>query len=486
MKILLTGATGYIGKRMLIQLLKEGHHVVCIVRDAYRLQANKFDNEHGKLEIITGDFLQPATLDKIPFDIEAAYYFLHSMADAGEDFEEAEKTTALHFKKAIEQTGARQVIYLTGIVNDQHLSKHLQSRKAVEDILKSDRYALTALRAGIIVGSGSASFEIIRDLVEKLPIMVAPKWVNTKCQPIAIRNVIEFLMGVLNKDFTFNKHYDIAGEEVFTYKEMLLGYAAARKLRRRIITIPVLTPRLSSYWLYFITSTSYTLAKNLVNSMRVPVLAEPNNLAQQLGIKLLTYRQAIQLAFDKIAQNDVMSSWYDSFSDSFHQRNIWQYIEVPDKAVFTDKKQRPIKNEAQTLDRIFGIGGSTGWYSAQLLWRIRGLLDKLFGGVGLRRGRRNKDKLEAGDTVDFWRVLLASRDEKRLLLFAEMKLPGEAWLEFRIKNNTLFQTATFRPRGLAGRAYWYAVCPFHFFVFNSMINKLVGAENDQKRRDSTS
>jgi uncharacterized protein YbjT (DUF2867 family) len=473
MKILLTGATGYIGKRLLIQLLKAGHHVICVVRDIRRFHAEEFTSTEGKLEVVEGDFLDPATLSHIPPEVEAAYYLLHSMADARADFENAEKETALNFKTAIEKTRVKQVIYLTGIVNEEQLSKHLQSRKAVEAVLKSNQYALTALRAGIIVGSGSASFEIIRDLVEKLPVMVAPRWVKTKCQPIAIRNVIEFLMGVLGKEFTYNQHFDIAGKEVFTYKEMLLEYAAARKLKRTIITVPVLTPRLSSYWLYFITSTSYDLAKNLVNSMRIPVLAKPNDLAEKLGISLLTYREAIQLAFDKIAQNDVMSSWYDSFSDDFHRRNVWQYIEVPDKAVFTDKKQRPIQNEEQTLEKIFGIGGSTGWYSAQALWKIRGLLDKLFGGVGLRRGRRNKKNLQAGDTVDFWRVLLASRSEKRLLLFAEMKLPGEAWLEFSIKENILYQTATFRPRGLAGRLYWYAVYPFHHFIFSSMINKLV-------------
>ena len=475
MKILLTGATGYIGKRVLIQLLLEGHEIVCVVRDRHRFHPSEFDQQGNRITVIEADFLNADSLGDLPPGLEAAYYFLHSMADRDENFEAAEATTARNFREAIEKTGIQQVIYLTGIVNEEKLSRHLQSRKDVEEILKSDRYSLTVLRAGIIVGSGSASFEIIRDLVEKLPFMVAPKWIETQCQPIAIRNVMQFLIGVMGKTQYYNKSYDIAGPEVLTYKQMLLDYASVRQLKRRIITVPVLTPRLSSYWLYFITSTSYTLAKNLVNSMKIPVLAKANSLASELQIDLISYKKAVQLAFDKIDQNDVMSSWYDSFSEQFHRKNMWQFMEVPEKGCFMDKKQLPVKDQAITLERIFGIGGNAGWYAAGFLWRIRGLLDKLFGGVGLRRGRRNRNTIAPGDSVDFWRVLVADKKEKRLLLFAEMKLPGEAWLEFKIVDNILYQTASFRPRGIAGRLYWYAVYPFHFFIFNTMIKKLAGA-----------
>ncbi len=476
MKIFLTGATGYIGKRLLIQLLEEGHTVVCSVRDRRRFGTRLYENHLERLEIVENDFLDPLTLDTVPVDVEAAYYLVHSMSSGDGDFAKKELQSSDNFREAMERTQVKQVIFLTGIVNEEKLSRHLESRKRVEESLKSEKYALTSLRAGIIVGSGSASFEIVRDLVEKLPVMIAPRWLNTKCQPIAIRNVIQFLVGVLGKDFTFNKNYDIAGTDILTYKQMLLQYASVRCLTRRIFMVPVMTPKLSSYWLYFITSTSYPLAKNLVDSMKINVIANKNTLAEDLGIKLFNYREAIEMAFDKIKQNDVLSSWYDSFSGPFHARNVWQYLEVPSKGCFKDFRSKDVDDENAALERIFSIGGKTGWYYADFLWRIRGFLDKIFGGVGLHRGRRNLNDLEAGDSVDFWRVLYADKREKRLLLFAEMKLPGEAWLEFRIKDGILHQEATFRPLGLSGRLYWYAVLPFHGLIFNGMLKKLAGKE----------
>lgn len=474
MKILLTGVTGYIGKRLLIQLIDEGHHLVCSVRDKNRFGLHLFKDKLDQIEVIENDFLDEKTLENIPKNIEAAYYLIHSMSSSEGDFEEKEKISADNFREALEKTNVKQVIFLTGIINEEKLSKHLQSRKNAEGALKSSVYGLTSLRAGIIVGSGSASFEIIRDLVEKLPVMITPKWLNTKCQPIAIRNVMQFLVGVLGKEFTYNQNYDIAGTDIVTYKEMLLQYAEIRGLKRSIFIVPVMTPRLSSYWLYFVTSTSYFLAKNLVDSMKIDVVANKNNLAEQLNIHLFSYQEAIRLAFDKIKQNDVLSSWFDSFSNQFHSRKVWQYLEVPDEGCFKDIRDMKVDDEQKALERVFSIGGKTGWYYADFLWRIRGFLDKLFGGVGLRRGRRNMNNLEAGDSVDFWRVLYANKEEKRLLLFAEMKLPGEAWLEFKIKNGVLHQEATFRPLGLSGRLYWYSVLPFHGLIFNGMLKKLSG------------
>ena len=474
MKILLTGVTGYIGKRLLIQLLEEGHHIVCSVRDKNRFGLNLFKEKLNQIEVIENDFLDESTLNNIPKDIDTAYYLIHSMSSSDGDFKEKEKNSADNFRVALENTNVKQVIFLTGIINEEKLSKHLESRKAVEAALASSIYGLTSLRAGIIVGSGSASFEIIRDLVEKLPVMITPKWLNTKCQPIAIRNVIQFLVGVLGKDFTYNQNYDIAGTDVVTYKQMLLQYAEIRGLKRHIIIVPVMTPRLSSYWLYFVTSTSYFLAVNLVDSMKIDVVANKNNLAEKLDIHLFSYQEAIRLAFDKIKQNDVLSSWFDSFSNQFHSRKVWQYLEVPEEGCFKDIRDEKVDDEEKAFDRVFSIGGKTGWYYADFLWRIRGFLDKLFGGVGLRRGRRNMNSLEAGDSVDFWRVLYANREEKRLLLFAEMKLPGEAWLEFKIKDGVLHQEATFRPLGLSGRLYWYSVLPFHGLIFNGMLKKLAG------------
>ena len=474
MKILLTGVTGYIGKRLLIQLLEEGHHIVCSVRDQKRFGTQLFKNNLDQIEVIENDFLDEKTLDNIPQDLDAAYYLIHSMSSNEGDFEEKEKISAENFRKALEKTKVQQVVFLTGIINEEKLSKHLQSRKNVEEALQSSNYGLTSLRAGIIVGSGSASFEIIRDIVEKLPIMITPKWLNTKCQPIAIRNVIQYLNGVLGKEFTYNQHYDIAGTDVLTYKQMLLQYAEIRGLKRTIFIVPVMTPKLSSYWLYFVTSTSYFLAQNLVDSMKIDVVATKNDLAEKLGIHLFSYQEAIKLAFDKIKQNNVLSSWYDSFTSQFHTRQVWQYLEVPDEGCFKDIREVKTDDETATLNRIFSIGGTTGWYYADFLWRIRGFLDKVFGGVGLRRGRRNMTELEAGDSVDFWRVLYADKDKKRLLLFAEMKLPGEAWLEFKIKDGVLHQEATFRPLGLSGRLYWYSVLPFHGLIFNGMLKKLAG------------
>lgn len=471
MKILLTGATGYIGKRLLIQLLSSGHEVLCSVRDQKRFDRSLYQNYEKQLSIVEHDYNDSSTLSPLDSDIDIAFYLIHSMS-ANADFSKAEKISAKNFADTVEKTNCKQVIYLTGIVNDEQLSKHLQSRKDVEDELRSDSYALTVLRAGIIIGSGSASFEIIRDLVEKLPVMVAPKWLKTLCQPIAIRNVIEFLMGVMDQPFTFNKHYDIAGPDVLSYKQMLLIFAEERKLKRTIISVPVLSPKISSYWLYFITSTSYVLAKNLVDSMKVNVVAEKNDLAEKLHIDLLPYRESLRLSFDKIEQNDVLSTWYDSFGNYKHSKDVWNFLEVPTMGVFKDKKTRKVKNEEKTLDKIFGIGGKNGWYHANYLWSLRGSIDKLFGGVGLKRGRKNSKSINAGDSVDFWRVLYASREEKRLLLFAEMKVPGEAWLDFRIVDGKLIQEATFRPVGIFGRLYWYAVLPFHGYIFNGMITKL--------------
>ena len=426
-------------------------------------------NEH--ITVIENDFGDESTLESIPKDIDIAFYLIHSMS-SDNDFSKAEKTGAKNFSNALEKTGCRQVIYLTGIVNEMNLSKHLQSRKDVEHQLRSESYALTVLRAGIIIGSGSASFEIIRDLVEKLPVMIAPKWLKTLCQPIAIRNVVEFLTGVMGRESTYNKHFDVAGPDVLSYRQMLLIYAEERGLKRTIIPVPVLSPKLSSYWLYFITSTSYVLAKNLVDSMKINVVAEKNGLAEEIGIQLLNYRESLRLSFDKIEQNDVLSTWYDSFGSYRHSKDVWNFLEVPKMGVFKDRQSMKVQDEKTTLEKIFGIGGKRGWYHANFLWSLRGSIDKLFGGVGLKRGRKNKVNIGPGDSLDFWRVLYASREEKKLLLFAEMKLPGEAWLEFKIVDGTLIQEATFRPLGLWGRLYWYAVLPFHGYIFKGMIKKL--------------
>jgi uncharacterized protein YbjT (DUF2867 family) len=470
MKILLTGTTGYIGKRLLPILISEGHQVVCCVRDIRRFQIP--EGYASKIEVIELDFLDRPSLKKIPEDIDAAYYLIHSMSTSIGDFETLEEQSARNFKDRLEQTSVKQVIYLSGIVNEEKLSKHLSSRKKVESVLASNIYHLTTLRAGIIIGSGSDSFEIMRDLVEKLPVMVTPKWLNTRSQPIAIRNVLEYLKGVLYHEKTFNQSYDIGGPEILTYKEMLLQFAKVRKLKRRIYTVPVMTPKLSSYWLYFVTSTSYKLAVNLVNSMKIEVICGESDIDELVEIELLSYAEAVELAFEKIVSKDILSSWKDAQSSSVLFQGITKLVEVPTYGCFSDKQTQKINDEQRTLSRIWAIGGDNGWYYANWLWGIRGFVDKLVGGVGLRRGRTNIANISAGDALDFWRVLYANKEEKRLLLYAEMKLPGEAWLEFKLEGNVLCQTATFRPLGLWGRIYWYLVLPFHGFIFKGMINKL--------------
>lgn len=477
MKILLTGATGYIGKRLLPILLGEGHGVVCAVRDVNRFpKGGIYDN--SKISLLEVDFLKPLPPSDSISDIDAAYYLIHSMSSSTSDFEKLEAQSAQAFVKLIEQTNCKQVIYLGGIANQDKLSKHLASREQVETILRSGTVPVTTLKAGIIVGSGSASFEIIRDLVEKLLIMITPQWLNTKSHPIAIRNVLQFLSRVLHHPDTFGQSFDIAGPEVLTYKEMLLQFGEARGLKRHIFTVPVMTPRLSSYWLYFVTATSYKLAVNLVDSMKVEVIAKPNDLAEKLNIEPIRYKDAVKMAFQRIEQNNVVSSWKDALASSFDEDTLRNYIHVPTNGCFLDDRRKPLKQSLEaTMNNIFAIGGERGWYYGNLLWKIRGYMDKAAGGVGLRRGRRDPIDVEAGEAIDFWRVLLADKKEGRLLLYAEMKLPGEAWLQFNIEEENgkqfLRQTATFRPKGLLGRLYWYSVLPCHFFVFEGMLRNLL-------------
>ena len=471
MKILLTGATGYIGKRLLPILVGQGHEVICCVRDKNRFYIPKeFEKNIAVIEI---DFLKKETLTAIPDDIDAAYYLMHSMSTSSESFDDLESISAKNFVQRLNQTNAKQVIYLSGIVNDKSLSKHLSSRKKVEDILNTGKFAATTLRAGIIVGSGSASFEIIRDLVNKLPIMITPKWLNTRCQPIAINDVLEFLYKALLNPLTYNQNFDIGGPDILTYKEMLLGYAKAKHLKRWIFTIPVMTPKLSSYWLYFVTSTSYKLASALVSSMKVEVICRDHRINEILNVKPMTYKQALSRALVKVDEDKVASSWKDSLVSGRFNSNISEYLKIPKKDCFIDRRKMKIIDREYTINKIWSIGGDSGWYYGDWLWGLRGFIDKLYGGVGSRRGRTNRHDIHTGDALDFWRVLYANKEEGKLILFAEMKLPGEAWLEFKIIKNTLYQSATFRPKGVWGKLYWYSVLPFHGLIFNGMLKKLI-------------
>jgi len=479
MKILLTGATGYIGRRLLPVLVDQGHHVVCPVRDKRRFDWDDFTDYFLKhVTVIEADFTDRASLKKLPGDVDAAYYLLHSLGSVHTNFHETEQKIAKNFNQYLSATQARQVIYLGGISNDEDLSEHLSSRKDVEERLKEGEVPVTVFRAAIIIGSGSASFEIIRDLVEKLPVMVAPKWLKSRCQPIAVYNVIQYLTGVLLNEGTFDKTFDIGGPDILSYKEMLMRYAHVRNLKRFIITLPVLTPRLSSLWLYFVTSTSYLLARNLVDSMKNEVVCQEESIKDIIPLELFTYEKALERAFNKIEQKNVISSWKDAIYNQSFNEDFLSQINVPTYGCFKDEQKVTFQQEPkQVLDNVWSIGGKRGWYYGHFLWEIRGFLDKLVGGVGLRRGRRDHLELRPGDSLDFWRVLLADKRSRRLLLYAEMKLPGEAWLEFKVDPgedvHTLCQTATFRPLGLWGRIYWYMLIPFHTFIFRKMAKNIV-------------
>jgi uncharacterized protein YbjT (DUF2867 family) len=480
MRILLTGANGYIGMRLLPVLVEAGHEVTCVVRDRNRFQpASDLLN---KIKIIEFDFLHPENalqhFNKKYFDV--AYYLIHSLGDTSTTLKEYELRSAGCFILAATLTQVKQIVYLSGISNEKNLSKHLLARKVVKDVFIQSGIAYTIFEAGIIVGSGSISFEIIRDISEKLPVMIVPRWLNSKCQPIAIRNVINYLHKCLLNEQTFFKTFEIGGPDVLTYKQMLLEFAAVRGYKRYIFSLPVLFPGLSAYWLYFTTSAHLTIALQLVQSMKNDVICKEHSIKEIIPQELISYQEAIKLAFLKIEQNMVVSSWTDAASSSLSRLDVNQYVEVPVNGCYKDRRWIEIDKDKveEVANRFFGIGGHQGWYYADKLWRIRGIMDKLVGGVGLGRGRRSDVDIQPGDALDLWRVLLVDRKNYRLLLFAEMKLPGEAWLEFSIVKNEnrclLKQIATFRPKGILGRNYWYAMLPFHYFIFRNMLKRIAG------------
>jgi len=471
MKILVTGANGYIASHLIPILLTHGHHIIAVVRDKARFTIE--EKLSGEIEVYERDLTKDNSTKHLPKDIDAAYYLVHSLATNSNEFRKKDKKAAEHFVQYLEKTTCKQVIYLSGLISDTKLSSHLQSRLEVENIIKQARCPHTILRAGIIIGSGSASFEIIRDLVEKLPVMVAPKWVSKKCQPIAIRDVIFYLNGVLIHEQCKNRTFDIGGPDQLSYREMLLEMARERHLKRLIIPIPILTPKLSSLWLYFITSANYQIARNLVDSMKNNAVCHEKSIQAILPRKCLTYKEAIEKAFARIEECNVISSWKDSFSFSNLSPHLSEFVKVPSHGCFVDSKTFPFECEKEKVfASVLGIGGKEGYYM-NWAWRLRGFIDKLIGGVGLSRGKTAKARLHVGDVVDFWRAVLIDEEHYRLLLFAEMKLPGEAWLEFKIKNNTLIQTATFRPKGILGRIYWYGLYPFHRLIFDGMGARLI-------------
>jgi uncharacterized protein YbjT (DUF2867 family) len=472
-RILVTGANGFIGKRLVYHLLDKGHEVFALVRVKGTVFKTK---QPSHLKLIHGDICFPNEMEPLPEGLDAAYYLVHSMGSLVENLVEAEVAVAKTFVSLMETTSVKQIVFLGGIIeNEQELSPHLSARLAVEKVLRSSFIPSTMLRASLIIGSGSASFEIIRDLCEKLPIMIAPKWVKSFCQPIGIRDVLFYLEGVLLFEASYNKTFDIGGPDAMTFKDVLQRYAKYRKLTRFIIDIPVLTPKLSSYWLVLVTSVRYSLCSYLVESMKHSTRKLNFSIDAILPHICLTYEQTLELTFQKISQNEVISTWMDAWDVKKVNKDLQNYIEVPSEGCLKEKQEvQIIIPIADVKTRIWSLGGDKGWYALNWAWRLRGLFDKLIGGIGMNRGRRHPTELQAGDTIDFWRVILADETKPHLILYAEMKLPGEAWLEFEVDREKMIlrQIVTFRPKGIWGRTYWYLLMPIHLIIFKNMAHAI--------------
>lgn len=471
--ILVTGATGYVGGRLVPRLLTAGYRVRCLVRDPARLQGRAWLDQ---VELAAGDMLQIDSLAAAMRGVAVVYYLVHSLG-GGSDFSERDLIAARHCANAAKAAGVGRIIYLGGLGDPAtELSPHLRSRHETGDALREAGVPVTEFRAAVIVGSGSLSFEMIRYLTERLPVMICPKWVFTRIQPIAIRNVLDYLVAALECPASARRTFEIGGRDVITYAEMMTGYARARGLTRRLLAVPVLTPRLSSYWVHLVTPIPANIAQPLIKGLGNEVIVR-DALALKLFPKIqpLDYETAVRLALVKMDARDVETAWTDALTSS--QGDKTPVALISNEGMIIERRQRLVSAPAEAVYRSFArLGGARGWLYMDLAWQLRGRMDRLCGGVGMRRGRRDPEALRVGDAVDFWRVEVV--EPGRLIrLRAEMKVPGRAWLEFKATAQSggqtlLTQTAFFEPKGLLGLLYWYAIYPIHGLIFSGLIRKV--------------
>ena len=477
---LVTGATGYIGGRLVNQLLNAGHRVRVMARFPDRLRDLPW---YDKVEVIQADALDPVSMRSALQDIDVAYYLLHAI-NQGQNFGNIEKAMANIFADCSKQAKVERIIYLGGIIPEQKLSEHLSSRAETGEILRNSGVPTIELRAGVVLGSGSASFEMLRYLTERLPIMVTPKWVNTRIQPIAVRDVLRYLVASASIKETLNRPFDIGGPDVLTYKEMMNRYAKVAGLRKRIIiTVPLLTPRLSSLWVGFVTPVPGSIARPLVRSLINEVVCANSDIKNYISDPedgLTSFEKAVDLALTRVKEAQVSTRWSSASVPGAPAEPMPSDPEWAGGTLYKDIQKVEIEATPEQVWKVIeAIGGDHGYFTMDWAWEIRGFLDRIVGGVGLRRGRRDPDHLQVGETLDFWRVE-AREPNKLLRLRAEMRMPGLAWLEFQINpiNETktqLIQQATYYPRGLAGHAYWWAISPFHVFVFKGMARNICKA-----------
>lgn len=479
--VLVTGSTGYVGGRLVPRLLDAGYRVRVMGRSLAKLQCRPWAGNTA-VETAEADVLDKRSLERAVHGCWAAFYLVHSMNPRHKDYTEADRAAARNMVKAAASAGLDRIIYLGGLgIEDASLSKHLRSRTEVARILQSGPVPTTFLRAAMILGSGGASFEMLRYLVERLPVMITPKWVRTPCQPIAIRNVLHYLQGCLEHDGVRGQTFDIGGPDVLTYQRLMEIYADEARLPRRwIIPVPVLTPRLSAYWIHLITPVPSSIAGPLTEGLRNPVVCQEGRIRSIVPQGLLSCREAIRLALERTRQQTIETCWSDAGNPRVPE---WLHCDDAPYAGGTilECGYRIVMRATpeEVWKRIVMIGGHGGWYFGDLLWRVRGEIDRLMGGTGLRRGRRHPQELYTGDALDLWRVLELA-EPRRLVLLAEMKLPGEASLEFRIHpvgggKTELQQLSRFLPRGLFGIIYWYGLYPLHQWVFKGMLKGIAGS-----------